>query len=94
MILNEEEFEKCSLSTAQLKAAKAVYKAMRAAEKLGVKFWSDYGTLSCCNGRAMTLPVPDHTLPYELSENPVTYYENLNNFNNGNADDPLYFDIK
>ena len=94
MILNENEFKKCSLSAAQLKAAKAVYKAMKSAGKLGVHFWDDYGTMRAYNNRAITMPVPEAAGHYDLSENPVTYYEVLSNFHNGNADDSLYFNIK
>ena len=72
MILNEQEFEECVLTPAQLKAAKRVYAAIKAAGKLGVGFWDNYGTLECYNSTKITMPVPDCMHHYELSENPVT----------------------
>ncbi|HSH52511.1 MAG TPA: hypothetical protein VK982_12375 [Bacteroidales bacterium] len=80
------------LTEVQLKAAKAVYRAMRKASKLGVVFWDNYGTLQCYNARKITTPVPDESKEISLDENDPTYYERLDNFISGNADDPLFFD--
>lgn len=92
MILNKREFKRCSLSAKQLNAAKKVYAAMRKAALVGVTFWDNYGILECYNSNSIGKPKPIYA-PYELSENPVTYSENLKNFQYGNADDPLYFDF-
>jgi hypothetical protein len=94
MILSEQQFDECVLTPAQLKAAKKVYKAMLLAGKLGVVFWDNYGTLECYNGHSITKPASGLGMCYELSENPVTYSEDLNNFKCGNADDPLFFNTK
>lgn len=94
MMLNNQQFRACSLNHKQLKAAKRAYNAMRKAGELGVHFWDNYGTLECYNSLGIDKPAPDPSLPYDLSENPVTYSEYLKNFHYGNADDPLKFQTK
>ena len=89
--LNIEEFE---LTSDQLKAAKAVYRAMRKAHKLGVIFWDNYGAMQCYNSRKISCPVPDSSYEYSLLDNNVSYYEPLKNFQAGNADDELFFNLK
>ena len=81
------------LTDEQLKAAKAVYRAMRKASKLGVHFWDNYGILQCYNGNKITCPVPDENKEISLYYNDPTYYEILDNFTSGNADDELFFDL-
>lgn len=82
------------LTETQLKAAKAVYKAMREAGRLGVCFWDNYGTLQCYNSKKITLPVPDDKSEFSLRDYDPTYYEMLKNYSAGNADDELFFDLK
>ena len=81
------------LTDKQLKAAKAVYTAIRNASKAGVVFWDNYGQLQCYNSNKIDLPVPDQSKEISLDSCDPTYYEQLNNFKSGNSDDPLYFDI-
>lgn len=82
-----------NLTDKQLKATKDVYKAMRVAGKLGVKFWDNYGVLQCYNSKKISAPLPDDTLENSFNDYDPTYYELLNNFSSGNADDTLYYDI-
>lgn len=88
------DFEKYELTEEQLKAAKAVYRAMRRAAKLNIQFWDDYGTLSCFNGNKIKAIQPDkHDAPNAIdirNEYDVTYNERLTNIHNANADDDLY----
>jgi len=85
--------EKLELTDKQLKAAKDVYKAMKAAGKLGVYFWDNYGTLQCYNSKKISLPRPDASRDKSLQEYDPTYYELLNNFSSGNADDELFYNV-
>jgi len=85
--------EKLELTDKQLKAAKDVYKAMKAAGKLGVCFWDNYGTLQCYNSKKISLPLPDDSHEKSLREYDPTYYELLNNFSSGNADDELFYNV-
>lgn len=80
------------LTDEQLKAAKAVYKAMRKASKLGVAFWDNYGTLQCYNSNKISCPVPDSDREISLWEHDPTYWEQLDNYSSGNADDELFYD--
>lgn len=107
MNITDEQIEKLSLTPDQLKAAKKVYAAMKAAGKLGVHFWDDYGTLSCYNDKKIQVPIMEDFLSYSekcgdeyfeansgTEGHLVVYYENLKNFFAGNADDPYYAKIK
>jgi hypothetical protein len=80
------------LTDEQIKAAKAVYRAMRKASKLGVVFWDNYGTLQCYNAEKITCPVPDSDKEISMWEHDPTYSEILDNFRSGNADDELFYD--
>ena len=81
------------LTDKQLKAAKDVYKAMRTAGKLGVGFWDNYGTLQCYNAKKISLPRPDNNCNKSLQDYDPTYYELLNNYSSGNADDELFYNV-
>lgn len=95
--MTEEKFEDLCLTDEQIKSAKAVYRAIRKAHKLGVCFWDNYGTLTCYNGKKITSPTPSPSDSrgdgYSLRDNDVSYYEILPNmaFQAGNADDELFF---
>lgn len=88
MVMTHEELE---LTKKQLNAAKSVYRAIRKAGKLGVHFWDNYGTLQAYNVEKISCPVPDKEYDISLQDVDPTYYEVLNNFHAGNADDDLYF---
>jgi hypothetical protein len=87
-----EDFEELELTKEQIKAAKAVYSAIKKAEKLGVEFWDNYGTLSCYNGLKIDcIEMDDRRGGIPLSENEnLVYYELLKNFHAGNSDDPIW----
>jgi len=105
MEITEEQIYELMLTDKQKLAAKAVYKAMRAASKLGVSFWDNYGTLTAYNSTKIVVPfMVDHDQhEYDASEDHfdatsdpgmyVLYYENLNNFFPGNSDDKFYAKI-
>lgn len=46
-----DTYDELKMTDEQIKSAKAVYRAIRKANKLGVTFWDDYGTLSCYNDK-------------------------------------------
>lgn len=94
------DYEILELTTEQKKAAKKVYAAIRAAHKIGVGFWDNYGTLSAYNSNRITLPVPSNNFHQKgigvaMDDHNVSYYETLPpmSFNAGNADDPLFYNI-
>jgi len=79
------------LTKEQITAAKKVYAAMRKAHKLGIDFWDNYGTLSCYNNKkikALRMDSGNGKFNRLVSED--YYYELLQNFFAGNADDPIY----
>lgn len=79
-----------NLSVEQKKAAKAVYRAIKNAAKLNVIFWDNYGTLSCYNGdkiSSLTMEKKEGDKELEYDD---FYYQELDNFEAGNADDPIY----
>ena len=101
MELTEKQIGNLKLNEKQLKAAKDVYKAIRAASKLGVHFWDNYGVLTAYNSKKIVTPIMnDYTMQltdslslFKASTSPndeVLYYENLRNFHAGNADDEFY----
>lgn len=100
MTAEELEERGLDLTSLQLKAAKKVYAAMRAAGKLGVEFWDNYGTLTCINADKVTIPYPESgsnkrdSGTYSVNDYDPTYYENLKNFYAGNSDDELFYDLK
>ena len=88
-------YENLELTEHQIQLAKKVYTAIRKAGKAGLNFWDDYGNLSCYNSKKITHPVPDEQHKINIREHKnVVYWENLNNFFAGNADDPLFADPK
>lgn len=82
-----------AISGDQMKAIKAVEKAMKNAEKLGVAFWDNYGTLTAYNANEIHQPVPDESAGEELNYRHV-YGLTVKNFGAGNADDTLYVNFK
>lgn len=101
--LNDELVDKLSLTPKQLEATKEVYKAMKKAGRLGVHFWDDYGTLTAYNSKKISVPhmepglsradkAGEQYFPAECGTkgSEVLYYEPLNNFSAGNADDPYW----
>jgi len=80
------------LTNEQLKAAKAVYRAMRKAAKLNVHFWDNYGNFQCYNGNKIKRPMPDPSREISIEDYDPTYSEETYNFHAGNSDDPLFFD--
>lgn len=106
MEITDEQIEKFSLTPEQLKAAKSVFRAMKAAHKVGVSFWDDYGTLTAYNAKKISVPHMVDSLSWAEKNgdkyfraeggqpgNEVLYYELLENFFAGNADDPFYAKI-
>jgi len=86
------DYEDLGLTEKQEKAAKAVYRAMRKAATLNVKFWDDYGTLSCYSGnnfRGYSMEADPGGISY-YKHPEIAYHENLTNFAAGNADDELW----
>ena len=83
--------EELTLTIEQIKVAKSVYRAMRKAAKLGIEFWDDYGTLGCYNGKKIkALHMDDNKGKFKILGDDEWYYEALNNFHSGNADDTIY----
>lgn len=82
------------LSTEQMKAVKAVERAMKRADVLGVGFWADYTNLSAYNNKTITMPVPDENREEKLSSHEGITYSISSPLIGGNADDDLYFDVR
>ncbi|RAJ28891.1 hypothetical protein [Pedobacter cryoconitis] len=107
MEITYDEVEKLKLTDAQLKSAKAVFKAMKNASKLGVHFWDNYGTLTAYNSKKVSVPImvdrendeykmresEKHFRASEGTGSEVLYYEVVKNFHAGNADDQFYAEI-
>lgn len=103
MDITDEQIEELGLTPKQLVATKAVFKAMKAAGRLGVSFWDNYGTLTAYNAKKINVPVMEDMARIDMFENMflasdgdgalVLYYENLRNFYCGNADDEFYAQI-
>ena len=94
---SEEVEDKIAFTKEQMRAIKAVDRAMRKCEKVGVHFWDNYGSLTAFNNKKITCPnvMEDGEFGYDSSY----YYQYIeevysNNFYAGNADDPLDFDIR
>lgn len=87
--------ERLELTQEQLKATKAVFTAIKKANKLGVSFWDNYGSLQAFNNKKMDLPTPFGG-EFSLNELDPTYTEILpmGAFYSGNADDELFFNEK
>ena len=84
-----DTYDELKLTTEQLKAAKAVYRSIRKANKLGVAFWDDYGTLSCYNDRKISrLNMEGNGV--NIREHDITYSEMLPSFEAGNSDDDMW----
>ena len=77
----------------QMKAIKAVEKAMSEASKKGIHFWDNYGSLTAFNHNEINCPVPDKSAGSPLNEHHV-YGLKVKNFHAGNADDTLYVEFK
>jgi len=77
----------------QMKAIKAVEKAMKDAHKLGVGFWGNYGMICAFNANQINCPVPDQSAGTPLTQN---MYASLSvkNFHGSNADDSLFVEFK
>ncbi len=86
-------YEDYAITGEQMKAIKEVEKAMKRAEKLGVHFWDDYGSITAYDGNVIGQPVPDQGAGVLLNRHHV-YSLKVNNFHAGNADDPLYVKFK
>ncbi|MCK5017742.1 MAG: hypothetical protein KAS32_11825 [Candidatus Peribacteraceae bacterium] len=81
------------LTPEQEKAVRSVERSMRNADKLGVVFWDNYGTMTAYNSNAITQPIPDSGFENSLLDHEeVVITVNVMNFKAGNADDNLYFD--
>ena len=74
----------CGLTPQQLETAKKVFAALREAEKQGIKFFDNHGTLECYNAKRITQPNAVSGL-YSVSENGCTYSELLNNYTSLNV---------
>lgn len=88
-----KDYEELELTKDQIKAAKAVYSAIRKAGKLGVHFWDDYGTFSAYNGnkiRRLAMDYENDRTDIEVHDNNLEYHETLKNYHAGNADDKVY----
>jgi hypothetical protein len=81
------------LTKEQFKAVKSAELAIKKANKLGVAFWDDYGTMTAFNRNKITCPVPDSSYEFSLYEHSDIVYglKLADGFQAGNADDPLYF---
>jgi hypothetical protein len=96
---SEEDYEKYALTDDQIKACKKVFAAMRAAGKLGVQFWDMYGTLTAYNGNVFSrLHMHPEPNSIEVTDNceatELIYYEHLDNFSAGCADDRIWLELK
>lgn len=95
---HDEMYDKYRLTDEQLKAAKAVYAAMRKAAKLGVEFWDMYGILSCYNGRVFRSiqmeDIPNGIPAHNAEGSVLVYFEYLQNFAHGQADDPFWLELR
>lgn len=95
---SEEMFDEYRLTDEQLKATKAVFRAMKKAGKIGVHFWDMYGTLTAYNGNKFrSISMQDGENMIEVSNceaSELTYYEGLENFHAGCADDDVYLEIE
>lgn len=56
---DSDYMDDCKLTAEQLKAVKKVFRSIREAGELGVKFYDSYGSLTAFNPKKITLPVPD-----------------------------------
>jgi hypothetical protein len=96
--ISERDFEEFSLTEEQIKACKKVFAAMRAADKLGVRFWDMYGTLTAYNGnvfrRLHMHPAPDSIQVTNCEAGELLYSEHLNNFAAGCADDDVWLELR
>lgn len=82
-----------SITGEQMKAIKAVEKALKEAASKGVHFWDNYGNLCAYNHNVINQPVPDPQLGTRLDTHRV-YHLKAKNFHAGNADDQLYVEFK
>ena len=110
MEITEDQIYELQLTPEQLKAAKKVYSAIKAAGKLGVNFWDNYGTLTCYNSKKIEVPIMEDNVSWKERNNEdvfiasnsgcdgdgylVLYWDMLDNFFAGNADDTFYAKIK
>lgn len=93
---DDDQAEDLYFTTEQEKVIKAMDRLMRKAEKLGVSFWDNYGTLTAYNSNKISKPdvTEDGKFGYEGGD-VNGYIEEIysRNFYAGSADDPLSFDI-
>lgn len=84
-----ETYDELKMTPEQIKSAKAVYRAIRKANKLGVSFWDDYGTLSCYNDNKIArLNMEGNGI--NIRHHDITYSEMLPKFYAGNSDDDIW----
>ena len=79
----------------QLKAISSLKRAFTRCKKLGLEFWDNYGTFTVFDSHKMTQPIPDEIYEYPLND----IYKGTIEITeagdtSGNADDPLWFDLK
>ncbi len=96
---SEKMLDKYGLTPEQIKACKKVYKSFREANKLGVKFWDMYGTLSAYNGRKICglhmHDIGDGCIQVVNSDgDELIYQEQLPNFQAGCADDNVWAELR
>ena len=77
----------------QMKAIKAVERAMNIAKKHGVHFWDNYGEITAFNWNVINCPVPDENSGSPLNSHHI-YSLRVKNVHAGNADDSLFVTFK
>ncbi len=82
-----------SLTPEQLKAFKALERAFRKCEKVGIYCWDDYGTISAVNGNLVESVAPENNpekYGFAPLDRDMTSCFFSPAWHGSNADDPLY----